>query len=60
MSAAEATLLMLAGIPFFVAALIALISLGVLIAATVYAFAKPYIQHLIDAYVAWFDRRVDL
>ena len=60
MSPVEATLTILVGLPLCVAVLIAVVALGVLLAATVYAFVKPYIQHLIDAYVDWFDRRVDL
>ena len=60
MNSVEATLTILVGLPLCVAVFIAVIALGVFIVATVYAFAKPYIQHLIDAYVDWFERRTDL
>lgn len=53
-------LMFVVGVPLTLAAIVAVCSLALLIVATAYAFAKPYIQHLIDAYVDWFERRTDL
>ena len=35
-------------------------AVAVLAAATAFAIVKPHIQHLIDAYVDWFERRTNL
>ena len=53
-------LMFVVGGPFLLAAVVAVVAIGLFIVATVYAFAKPHIKHLIDAYADWFERRTDL
>ncbi len=57
MSEVEATLALLVGIPVLVAVLAALGAAGIFLAATVYAFIKPHVSHLVDAYIDWYERR---
>ena len=57
MNAVETVLTLVIGVPLYAAALIGGLVAGLFIVMTVYAFVKPHVSYLIDAYIDWYERR---